>query len=245
MKECECAQCGVSAPHLVWGFALLVRDGWALSRAANPPGAAERAWLCRVCARRADSATRGLGRPSAPKPARRANDPKQPLRVLLIDDHVLVLRSLARMLADCETVIRSNPRQALKLLQSGAQFDAIVSDVMMPSLSGPELYVHCYRHSPELGRRFVFASADPAAASELIARALTQIPGELSPALLSKPMSREALVAAVSAVATGTPHKSGTYELQGGSRLEGAPSADRNGLPNSDMVAGGSRRTRY
>jgi CheY-like chemotaxis protein len=211
MKSCQCSQCGVSAASLVWGFGLLARDGWGLTPATNPPGAAERGWLCSVCAGRAANVGRGLGRASTPKPQRETATPGSPLKVLIIDDHLLMLRSLARMLADCETVVASSARQAMKVLQNGTKFDAIVSDVMMPLMSGPELYAHCYRQSPELAQRFVFASADPMAARELIDRTASQLGAARAPALLCKPTSRKLLLAAVFEVAT--PHVSGTYEL--------------------------------
>jgi CheY-like chemotaxis protein len=144
-----------------------------------------------------------------PKRAPRAST--QPLKVLIVDDHVLMLRSLVRLLEGLQTVVASSARQALLLLHSGVKFDAVVSDVMMPIMSGPDLYVRCYRESPELGRRFVFASADPIAAGELLDRAAALVGAERAPVLLAKPTSRELLLAAIFSVAT--PHESGTYEI--------------------------------
>src|SRR3954463_10464885 len=151
MMVCECSQCGVTAASIVWGFALLAKSGWGITSVTSPPGAAERSWLCAECGERADSVARGLARWSAAKPQReraqerereRAHERKreqrpdsarprsgQPLRVLVVDDHVLMLRSMVRMLAGCETVITANPREALRLLREGVRFDAIVSDV--------------------------------------------------------------------------------------------------------------------
>jgi CheY-like chemotaxis protein len=239
MKSCQCSQCGVSAAGLVWGFGLLARDGWGLTPATNPPGAAERAWLCSVCARRAANVGRGLGRVSTPKPCRETATLARPLNVLIIDDHLLMLRSLARMLADCEPVVASSARQALQVLQNGAKFDAIVSDVMMPLMSGPELYAHCYRQSPELAQRFVFASADPIAARELIDRTATQLGAGRAPALLSKPTSRELLLAAVIAVVT--PHESGTYELGLPSGMARIQAGDAIGPGGAGLSKGWSR----
>ncbi|MET0793885.1 MAG: hypothetical protein ABW061_20365, partial [Polyangiaceae bacterium] len=90
---------------------------------------------------------------------------------------------------------------------------AIVSDVMMPDMSGPELYAQCFRLSPALAQRFVFASADPVVARQHIAEAVAALGVTRAPALLAKPTSRVALMAAVSAAAAGDAHESGTYAM--------------------------------
>lgn len=218
MKTCECSQCGASAPGLVWGFALLAGSGWSLARATNPPGAAERGWLCAACGRREQIVARALtkltaSRPpidSEPAPAREA----PALRVLIVDDQALMRRSLVRLLTDCETTTASSPSEAVSLLQSGVRFDAIVCDVMMPEMSGPELYARCYARWPEVAQRFVFASADPLNARLMIDEAAKSVGAEQLPVLLKKPTSRTALLAAVSAVARNAGHRSGTYVLR-------------------------------
>jgi CheY-like chemotaxis protein len=169
--------------------------------------------------------------------------------VLVVDDHVLMLRSMVRMLAGCETVITAHPREAFKLLRDGARFDAIVSDVMMPELSGPELYEQCFRLSAELAQRFVFASADPLVARRRIDEVAASLGVSRAPALLSKPTSRVALMAAVSAAAAGSVHESGTYMMtlpRSGARDSSRPAGPRSQPAveeSSDRK--GSRGSRY
>jgi CheY-like chemotaxis protein len=213
MRVFECSQCGVSADGHVWGFALLATQGWGLAPATNPPGAAERAWLCNACSARAECIARSLPKLSAPKPPSERPRDGQRLKVLIVDDHALMLRSMVRMLAGCETVITTSPREAWEVLQK-VHFDVVVSDVMMPELTGPELYARCHARSPELARRFIFASADPLLAGREIERAVQAIGAAEAPPLLAKPTSRPTLMAAVAAIARGTAHESGTYVLR-------------------------------
>lgn len=213
MRVFECSQCGVSADGHVWGFALLATQGWGLAATTNPPGAVERSWLCEACCARAENLARGLGKLSAPKPPRERPREGQRLKVLIIDDHLLMLRSMVRMLAGCETLITTSPREAWSALQS-AHFDVIVSDVMMPEMSGPELYARCFAYSPELARRFIFASADPILAQREIETTAQALGVSPPPPLLAKPTSRSALMSAVATIAQGAAHESGTYVMR-------------------------------
>jgi CheY-like chemotaxis protein len=101
--------------------------------------------------------------------------------------------------------------KALEMLRNGSRFDAVVSDVMMPEMSGPDLYARCFVHSPEVARRFILASGEPAAARELLASAMKRVGSSHAPLLLEKPMSRDTLVAAVLTTAASAEPRSGTY----------------------------------
>lgn len=208
MSVRECAQCGVSAPGFSWGFALLARDGWSVARKSSAPEARERAWLCPECGDRAESAARELASVFAPRLERQAANRQRAIKVLLVDDQVLTLRRLMRLLHGYETVVADSPDKALALLRSGIQFDAIVCDVMMPGMTGPELYARACLLNPNLTRRFVFVSNDPLGAQPLLARAAEHLGVDPVPTLLPKPASRAALTAAVSAIAARVAHES-------------------------------------
>src|SRR5690349_21154120 len=78
-----------------------------------------------------------------------------PTKVLVIDDDAMVLRSIARTLAahhEVRAVDRA--RAALELLRSGARFDAIVCDLMMPDMTGAELHAELLRFFPDQASRF-------------------------------------------------------------------------------------------
>lgn len=79
--------------------------------------------------------------------------------VLVVDDEPMIAQALRRLLLpehDVETP--DTPTQAWAMLESGARFDVIVLDVMMPRLSGPEFYGRLAQVDPAQASRVVFLS---------------------------------------------------------------------------------------
>ncbi len=217
MKSCRCAQCNVSSARYAWGFALLARDGWGVSAESGPVTPLDGAWLCPACcerARQAQSAQPGVAKPALPKLATRERSrPRGRLRVLLVDDEEIVRRCTARTLSDFEVVSVSSAAEALEFLENDSDFDAVLSDVMMPRVSGPELYARCYELYPLLAQRFVFASGNPESARVELRRVVQRLGAEHAPILLAKPSPREALLLALFAAAAQTAPRSGTYSV--------------------------------
>ncbi len=86
-------------------------------------------------------------------------DPTVQMRVLLIDDDATVARALERCLSsDHEVVFRTNADQAVTEIRNGARFDAILCDVVMPRMSGEEVYEAIASIDREQARRIVFIS---------------------------------------------------------------------------------------
>ena len=80
-------------------------------------------------------------------------------RVLLVDDQVAVARALAGALGDAaDAVVSSSGMEAMELLRRGERFDLVVSDVMMPGMTGSELFQRARALDPSIVRRFVFLS---------------------------------------------------------------------------------------
>ena len=74
------------------------------------------------------------------------------LRVLLVDDDILVSMGAADMLLDLGhsvTEAQSGPH-ALKLLESDAPFDIVVTDYAMPGMNGFELAQRVKQQNPKL-----------------------------------------------------------------------------------------------
>jgi len=220
MKSCRCAQCNVSSARYAWGFALLARDGWDVSDPSGPSGltgSLEGAWLCPACTRRNSLLIPGLAKASAPPPPRPRTRARGFLRILLVDDEDMLRRCTTRILSDFEIINANGGAQALSILAQDSDFDAVLSDVMMPHMSGPELFARCYRAYPRLAERFVFTSGNPENARAELSRVIEEL-GAPQPILLAKPCSREGLLLALFAAAAHAEPLSGTFSV-----VEGAP----------------------
>jgi len=135
------------------------------------------------------------------------------LRVLLVDDEDMVRRCTARSLSGYEIVSARSGAEALAILTNDTDFDAVLSDVMMPLMSGPELFEHCYDRYPRLAQRFVFASGDPAGARPMLLKAVARVGAEWTPPLLAKPSTGEAFKLALVAAAAHDEPRSGTWAI--------------------------------
>ena len=96
-------------------------------------------------------------RPAAPSAAPVA-PPARP-RVLVVDDEPHIGRAVARVLqGDHDVTAVDSARGALDLLLAGRRYDVILCDVMMPVMSGIELYERLAAQVPDAARAVVFLS---------------------------------------------------------------------------------------
>ncbi|MCA9668053.1 MAG: PAS domain S-box protein [Myxococcales bacterium] len=142
-------------------------------------------------------AQRAVERPRA------QSDPRQRLRelvadrsVLIVDDELFVAKALARMLRGARQIdILDSGVQAHRRLADGdCAYDVIFCDVMMPSLSGMELYDWLQRHEPGLAERVIFMSG-----GAFTPRASGFVASVENP-LVEKPFNAENLVTALKAL---------------------------------------------
>lgn len=118
-------------------------------------------------------------------------------RVLVIDDEPAVGKVLARMLrAECDVVVLTDGEDALRRVARGERFSAIITDVMMPVLTGLELREQLHAIDPEQARRVVFITGGVfnAATAEQIE--------QLDVPCMTKPVDADALRRAVHAMVT-------------------------------------------
>jgi signal transduction histidine kinase len=114
------------------------------------------------------------------------------LRLLFIDDEARVAQGLERALAARhDVVIAGGAREALKVLERDDRFDVIVCDLMMPEVTGMDLYAELERSRPELVRRVVFMTG-----GALTARA-REFLGRVPNPRLEKPFDLERLRAII------------------------------------------------
>jgi CheY-like chemotaxis protein len=118
--------------------------------------------------------------------------------VLVVDDEGPVRELTARMLRDAgyDTVLAIDGLDAWRKLQREAtKVDAIVSDVVMPHMTGTELLGRVQAYRPELPVILMSGYS----ADDLRARGLEQAPVPL----LTKPFTQDELVAAVARLLRG------------------------------------------
>jgi len=80
-------------------------------------------------------------------------------RLLVVDDDILVARTLVRLLNEHRVEVATSGRDALaRLGAEGADFDLVLCDLMMPDITGMDVYEEVERRHPKLASRFVFIS---------------------------------------------------------------------------------------
>jgi signal transduction histidine kinase/ActR/RegA family two-component response regulator len=120
-------------------------------------------------------------------------------RVMLVDDEPQVAQSIERMLRrDYDVTIALCGEEAIDHIRKGSRFDAIVSDVMMPNMTGIELVEELRRVAPDQAQRLIFLSGGvftPQTRERLADLAVPQ---------LEKPITAKELRACVNRVASAT-----------------------------------------
>jgi two-component system NtrC family sensor kinase len=92
-------------------------------------------------------------------------------RVLIVDDQPEIARALSRVFAsDAEVTIAGSGAEALTRIEKGA-FDLVICDVMMPAMTGPELFGRVKVIDPITAAAFVFTTGGVDAHHERALRA--------------------------------------------------------------------------
>ncbi|HEX3757516.1 MAG TPA: two-component regulator propeller domain-containing protein [Kofleriaceae bacterium] len=139
-------------------------------------------------------------------------------RVLLVDDDPQVAATMERLLRrDHDISIALCGRDALDLIDRGARFDAIVSDVMMPNMTGIELLEELRRIAPCQAQRLIFLSG-----GAFTAQARERLDA-LGVPQLEKPVTAKELRACVLRVATETGPSAGPTAARYPRRSSAAP----------------------
>lgn len=87
----------------------------------------------------------------APQPAKRRG------QILVIDDEQMLCSALKRMLSpEHDVTTMTSAIDALKILKEGTSYDVILCDLMMPMMTGIDLYMEIQQSRPELTGRLIF-----------------------------------------------------------------------------------------
>jgi signal transduction histidine kinase len=78
-------------------------------------------------------------------------------RILIVDDERMLGITIQRILSgEHEVMAVTTARAAYRLLSEGARFDVILCDLMMPEMTGMDLYAELLELAPDQAKRFVF-----------------------------------------------------------------------------------------
>jgi signal transduction histidine kinase len=94
---------------------------------------------------------------ATPRPSLAAPVPKTRARVLLVDDEAAVGAAVQRTLSrHHDVVFVTNAKEALARVAAGERFDVILSDFMMPEITGMELHERLQQIDADQAKRVVF-----------------------------------------------------------------------------------------
>jgi PAS domain S-box-containing protein len=93
-----------------------------------------------------------------PDVATAAAGPLQPAQVLVIDDEPAIARAIGSVLRAHHVTLVTSAREALALFSAGKEFDVVLSDLMMPVMSGMELFDVLSKLNPKMASKVVFVT---------------------------------------------------------------------------------------
>lgn len=149
--------------------------------------------------------------------------PARPGRVLVIDDDPLVAKTIRRVLRRHDVVVAEGGAAALEALAGGDHWDVVLCDLMMPDVSGMDVFEHTVARRPALRDRFVFMTGG--AFTPAARRFVDEVPNPC----LSKPFDTGALRRLVD----------GRVEATAGSGPRGAAGDDAAAQPSGGPSRGG------
>jgi signal transduction histidine kinase len=117
-------------------------------------------------------------RPSPVEPAARGPAVKRAGRLLVIDDEEAIGRVVGRAFADRhEVTVVQHARDAFARFEAGERFDLVLCDLLMPSVSGPDVYAMVVERWPDILPSLVFMTggAFTPSTAEFAAKGLTPL----------------------------------------------------------------------
>lgn len=100
-------------------------------------------------------------------------------RVLIVDDDRVITSALRRLLSgEHDVTVSNDPVETLALVRGGQRFDVILCDLLMPGMTGVQLYRAIAEVAPEQAALTVLMTGGsvPRDAVELIAKGMPTLP---------------------------------------------------------------------
>jgi CheY-like chemotaxis protein len=110
-------------------------------------------------------------------------------KILVVDDQPMLAKAIRRMLSGHDVSVAGDAQEALGKVQSGERYDVIISDLMMPGMSGMELHAAISTIAPEQVGRMVFMTGGA------FTPAAQQFFNEVGCPTIEKPFDRAGLMA--------------------------------------------------
>jgi CheY-like chemotaxis protein len=77
--------------------------------------------------------------------------------ILVVDDEPMLCKVIRRVLGqDHEVIVATSAEGALQLINDGQRFDIILSDLMMPEMTGMDLHTELLRLAPDQADKMIF-----------------------------------------------------------------------------------------
>jgi CheY-like chemotaxis protein len=119
---------------------------------------------------------------------------------MVIDDEETIARGVHRQLAgDHEVVALTSPNEALRRVRAGERYDAIVCDLIVPELTGMEVFAQLDTEAPDQARRMIFMTGGA------FTERARQFLAENATRCLDKPLDRVQLTTAICRLVDGAP----------------------------------------
>lgn len=74
----------------------------------------------------------------------------------MVDDQPMLAKAIRRMLSGHDVSVAADAQEALGKIQSGERYDVIISDLMMPGMTGMELHSAIATIAPDQIAKMVF-----------------------------------------------------------------------------------------
>ncbi|HEY5950761.1 MAG TPA: response regulator [Kofleriaceae bacterium] len=117
-------------------------------------------------------------------------------KILVVDDQPTLAKAIRRMLGDHDVTTVVSAREALDKIGAGERYDVILTDVMMPEISGMELHTRLAALAPEQVEKMVFMTGGA------FTKQAAEFFDHVANPTIEKPFDRAALFAVIDGLLT-------------------------------------------